>query len=187
MEKCDMAHNVTPLVIWIKSWEGGFSDDPDDKGGPTNNGITLATFRSVYGRNKTVDDLKRMTDTQWEHIFRTKFWDRWQADRIVDINVAFFLVQWVWGSGVHGIKIPQRILGTDVDGVVGPKTLAAVNARNGRQLFALLQQEKAAYLERCCVSTPTNRKYLIGWLKRLYSMKYGSLTLNTNPPETLTF
>lgn len=180
-----MKHDITPFVAWIKSWEGGFTNDPDDKGGPTNKGITLATFRSVYGRNKTVEDLKRMTDAQWEHIFRTRFWDRWHADQIKDINVAFLLVQWVWGSGAYGIRIPQRILGVEVDGVVGPMTLAAVNARNGRDLFDLLKKEKAAYFERICINTPTNRKFLMGWLRRLDSMKYGSLTLNSG--RTLTF
>ena len=180
-----MKHDITPFVAWIKSWEGGFANDPDDKGGPTNKGVTLATFRGVYGRSKTVEDLKRMTDEQWEHIFRTKFWDRWQADQIKDINVAFLLVQWVWGSGAYGIRIPQRLLGVEVDGIVGPKTLAAVNARNGRDLFDLLKKEKAAYFERICVNTPTNRKFLKGWLRRLDSMKYGSLT--TNSGRTLTF
>lgn len=180
-----MKHDITPFVAWIKSWEGGYGNDPDDSGGPTNKGITLATFRSVYGRNKTIEDLKRLTDEQWMHIFLTKFWERWKADQIKDINVAFFLVQWVWGSGVNGIKIPQRVLGVDVDGIVGPKTLAAVNARNGRDLFNLLKKEKASYLQRCCISKPANRKYLNGWLNRLDSMKYGSLTLNTKDHETL--
>ena len=182
-----MKHDITPFVAWIKSWEGGFANDPDDKGGPTNRGVTLATFRAVYGRNKTVDDLKRMTDAQWEHIFRTCFWNRWRADEIRDINVAFLLVQWVWGSGAWGIRNPQKFLGVTVDGVVGPQTLAAVNARNGRDLFEQLKKEKRAYLERICISTPTNRKFLAGWLRRLDSMQYGSLTLNTIPQKTLYF
>lgn len=174
-----MAHDIKPLVAWIKSWEGGFVNDPDDLGGATNKGITLATFRAVYGKGKTVEDLKRLTDAQWEHIFRTKFWDRWKADSIRDVSVAYLLVQWVWGSGAYGIRVPQRVLGLDVDGIVGPKTIAAVNARNGRQLFDLLKAEKKAYFERICVSRPANRKFLKGWLRRLDSMNYRALTLNS--------
>lgn len=182
-----MKHDITPFVAWIKSWEGGYVNKANDKGGPTNKGVTLATFRSVYGANKTIDDLKKLTDQQWEHIFRTKFWDRWKADQIKDINVAFFLVQWVWGSGVWGIKNPQKVLGVKVDGVVGPETIAAVNARDGRDLFEALKKEKRAYLNRICVSTPSNRDFLKGWLKRLDTMQYGSLTLNTRPVRTITF
>ena len=101
--------------------------------------------------------------------------------------MAFFLVGWVWGSGVWGIKNPQKVLSVPVDGVVGPKTIAAINARNGRELFEALKAEKRAYLERICVSTPTNRKFLKGWLRRLDSVNYRSLTLNSRPPRTLTF
>ena len=93
--------------------------------------------------------------------------------------MAYLLVQWVWGSGAYGIRVPQRVLGLDVDGIVGPKTIAAVNARDGRQLFDLLKAEKKAYFERICVSRPANRKFLKGWLRRLDSMNYRALTLNS--------
>lgn len=50
--------DYTKLVPFIKKWEGGFGNHPKDKGGATNKGVTLATYRMVYGKNKTVDDLK---------------------------------------------------------------------------------------------------------------------------------
>ena len=182
-----MAHNIKPLVFWIKSWEGGFVNDPDDQGGATNKGITIGAFRSVYGGNKTIEDLKRLTDNQWEHIFKAKYWNRWDADKIEDPSVAFFLVDWVWGSGVWGIKRPQKLLGVEVDGIVGPKTIAAVNAFNGKELFEALKEDKRAYLQRICCITPTNRKFLNGWLRRLDSMEYGCLRTNTRPVKVLRF
>lgn len=57
----------------ILKWEGGFANDIDDAGGATNSGITIATFRSVYGNNKTVEDLKRLTYGQWVTIFHKLF------------------------------------------------------------------------------------------------------------------
>nr|DAR62293.1 MAG TPA: Lysozyme [Bacteriophage sp.] len=50
------------FVKYILSWEGGFVNDPRDSGGATNKGITLTTFQSVFGKDKTVEDLKRMTE-----------------------------------------------------------------------------------------------------------------------------
>lgn len=182
-----MGHDMRPLIAWIKAWEGGYANTPGDKGGPTNKGITLATFRSVYGQTKTIDDLKQLTEDQWEYIFRTHYWNRWRADEIKDTSVAFLLVSWVWGSGAYGVKVPQRVLGVDIDGVVGPETLTAINNKDGKQLFELLKQEKKAYLERICTVTPANRKFLKGWLRRLSSFNYRSLSLPTNPTLTITF
>ncbi len=160
------------LMPFILKWEGGYSNDKDDLGGATYKGITLATFRSVYGNDKTVRDLKAMTSQQWEHIFKTLFWDAWQADRINDQNVANILVDWAWGSGSYGIKIPQRVLGVAVDGIVGGKTLAAVNARDGKALFKELKEERIAYIGRICRTRPQNRKFRQGWLNRINSLKY---------------
>ena len=52
------------LVPFIKKWEGGFSNHPNDKGGATNKGVKLSTYRMVYGKDKTVDDLKNLTESQ---------------------------------------------------------------------------------------------------------------------------
>ena len=60
--------NPNVLIPFVLRYEGGFVNDPADSGGPTNKGVTLNTFRSVYGRAKTINDLKRMTDNEWRHI-----------------------------------------------------------------------------------------------------------------------
>ena len=49
------------LKSFILSWEGGFVNDPRDLGGATNKGITIATFRSVFGKDKTINYLKKIT------------------------------------------------------------------------------------------------------------------------------
>ena len=40
-----VAQIAQKLVPFILSWEGGFVNDPDDVGGATNKGITIATWR----------------------------------------------------------------------------------------------------------------------------------------------
>lgn len=160
------------LEPFILRWEGGFVNDKDDLGGATNMGVTLDTYRSVFGSKKTVNDLRRMTRVQWGVIFKKYYWDKWKADDIKDQNVANILVDWVWASGAYGIKIPQRILGVDVDGIVGQKTIAAVNARDGRDLFDTIKQERKDFIERICQTRPQNKKFKNGWLNRINSLDY---------------
>ena len=52
------------LIPFILKWEGGFANHPKDKGGATNKGITIATFRQYMGQDATVEQLKAMTDEQ---------------------------------------------------------------------------------------------------------------------------
>lgn len=160
------------LVPFILKWEGGFANDPNDLGGATNKGVTLSTFRSVYGKNKTVNDLKKMTNEQWETIFKKYFWDKWKADEIKDQSVANILVDWFWSSGAYGIKIPQRVLGVSVDGIVGVKTIAAINSMAGKSLFNLVKKERIEYINRICTSRPQNKKFKKGWLNRINAIKY---------------
>ena len=161
------------LKPFILKWEGGYVNDKDDLGGATNKGVTLATFRSVYGQDKTATDLRNMTDQQWEVIFKKHFWDKWRADEITDQSVANILVDWLWASGAYGIKIPQRVLGVSVDGIVGAKTIAAVNAKDGKSFFKEIRQERIDFIDRICTSRPQNKKFRKGWLNRINSLKYG--------------
>ena len=103
------------------------------------------------------------------------FWDRWKADQIINAPIALMLVDFVWGSGKYGITVPQKVLGVTADGIVGPKTLAAINSRDPKQLFAELKAARKAYYERICSSRPTNKKYLKGWLNRLNDIKFSAV------------
>lgn len=160
------------LESFVLKWEGGFVNDKDDLGGATNMGVTLATYRSVFGSKKTVKDLKRMTRVQWGVIFKKYYWDKWKADDIKDQNVANILVDWLWCSGSYGIKIPQKVLGVSIDGIVGTKTIAAINARDGRELFETIRQERKDYIDSICQARPQNMKFKKGWLNRINSLDY---------------
>lgn len=165
------------LKPFILSWEGGFANIPGDRGGATNKGVTIATYRSVFGKERTVEDLKTITDIEWLHIFNTLFWNKWKADQIESQAIANLLVDWVWASGKYGIRIPQSILGVSIDGIVGPKTLAAVNSYpNQKELFAKLWHAREDFFKR--IATGAQKKFLKGWLNRLNGIRYESLLCN---------
>ena len=167
---------LTNEQLFEKAKLKGFANDPDDLGGATMCGVTLATF-TEYCRRKgyprpTIVRLKAITYKEWLEILKTMFWDKWKADQINNESIALILVDWVWGSGKYGITIPQKTIGVTADGIVGPKTIAAVNAKDPKQLFDLIRKERLAYIERICRSRPTNLKYKRGWLNRLNDIKF---------------
>lgn len=166
--------NIEKLVPFILKWEGGFVNDPDDLGGATNRGVTLATYIQ-YCKKKgypvpTVDRLKNLSEREWAEILRTMYWDSWKADQIVNQSVANILVDWVWASGVHGIKRPQKILGVSVDGIVGSRTLAAVNARDAKELFYAIKADRIKFIDEICKARPANEKFRRGWMNRINNL-----------------
>lgn len=171
------------LQPFILSWEGGFANHPQDPGGATMKGVTLATFRQVFGNSKTVNDLKNITDEQWHKVFKQYYWDRWKADRIGSQSIANLVVDWVWASGSHGITKVQELLGVKVDGIVGEKTLAALNSKDRLQLFNQIFIRRQKFIE----SLKTYPTFGKGWMRRLRSIGFGWLVLNTNPSKTITF
>ena len=158
------------LIPIIKKWEGGYVNDPDDSGGATNKGVTLATFRTWFGANKTVNDLKALTDEQWIYIFLNGYWNQCKASEINNQSVANIIVDWAWASGPKtAIKKVQSIVGTDIDGIVGPKTLAAINNAEPRQLFNKIKAARLQFVENLAEQRPKDKKFLQGWKNRINS------------------
>jgi lysozyme family protein len=176
--------DVMILAPFILSFEGGFVNDPDDMGGATNKGVTLATWRKVgYDKDGDGDidvkDLKLISDEEAVNaVLKPHYWDRWKANEIESQSLANILVDWVWGSGKHGIVIPQRMLGVTADGIVGPKTLAALNATNHKEFFDMVKAERELFFHRIVAVRPSQKKFLKGWLRRLNDIEWGRLTTN---------
>ena len=170
--------DVNKLAPWILKWEGGFVNDPDDSGGPTNKGVTIKTWKQVgYDKDGDGDidvkDLKLLTvNDVIKVVLKPHYWDRWKADEIVSQSVANICVDWVWASGKPGITRVQKLLGVKQDGVVGPKTLAALNSRSPLPLFGAIKQERIKFIDEICIKNPKNLKFKKGWLNRLNDLKY---------------
>lgn len=170
--------DIKKLCPFILKWEGGFVDDPFDTGGPTNMGVTLNTWQDIgYDKNEDgkidIEDIKLITiEDVTEKILRV-YWDRWLADRIKCQSHANILVDWVWASGKYGIIIPQRILGVRQDGIVGNKTLSALNNYpDSYQLFEKIREARISYVETICNKRPANKRFKKGWLNRIADLVF---------------
>lgn len=124
----------TSALAMILEFEGGWTDDPFDPGGPTNRGITLATFareRGVEVTAENVGDLKsalrRISETEVRNIYLERYWTRACCS---DMPAALALIHFdaSVNQGVTGAaRMLQDALDVTVDGEIGPVTLAAAN------------------------------------------------------------
>ena len=169
--------DINKLVPLIFKWEGNWSDNKNDKGGATNMGITLSTWKS-QGYDKDgdgdidINDLKLITKQDVVELLRKGYWNRWKADQIKNQSIANLLVDWVWNSGIHGIKIPQRVLGVTADGIVGIKTINTINKSNSEILFNKLKQARREFFIKIAKNDKTQLVFLKGWLNRLDDFKF---------------
>lgn len=169
--------SITKIVPIILKWEGGYVNDKDDKGGATNRGVTLETYK-LYKKRKGepdpgVRELKKMSSDEWMDILRLFYWDKCKGDDIYSQSVADMLVDFAWHSGVKkAVTTIQKIVGVKEDGIFGIRTLTAVNGMDAHLLFDNIKKERVEYLKYICKMRPANAKFKKGWLNRVNSIEY---------------
>ena len=163
--------------------EGGYSNDPNDTGGETNHGITKGTLDAYHkkygglgesGRSVSVKDL---TQDQAQIIYKKEYYDDRRIGEIGDEKTAAH----VFDLGVNhspgaGGKMIQKAVNAvipdaklEVDGVVGDKTISAINKATPEQLKAInnaIANEREAYYRFLVERDPRQARFLNGWLKR---------------------
>jgi len=125
---------VEEIAKQIVAREGGYVDDPDDPGGPTKHGVTLATLkrlgRDLDGDGRvTAKDVKRLTADEAQAIFLRDYYQRPGIGRLPEAIRANVFDMYV-NAGAAAVRILQRLLNDmgnalAVDGRIGPATAAA--------------------------------------------------------------
>lgn len=111
--------------------EGGYVNHPDDPGGETNWGVTKVVARQ-HGYEGFMKD---MPVGVAKAIYRKSYWDAVQADSLPPaIRYAVFDAAVNSGVGTS-VRWLQQAVGATPDGVLGPKTLAAINEVNSDGLL----------------------------------------------------
>lgn len=164
---------ITNFLSNLLKLEGGYVNHPNDNGGCTNKGITIATFRNYYGSNKTCNDLKNISDEQIEKIYKTGYWDVCWGDKIQCPKIAQLIADWAVNSGTKtAIKGVQKIVGVKDDGIMGPMTLKAINNYPTKDLFELLKKARKEFYESIIKKNPSQKCFLKGWMNRLDDYKW---------------
>ncbi len=148
----------------------------EDLGGPTLAGVTLATFKDWRRRQgkptPTHADLAKLNYDEWLAILKYFFWDPCKADDIHNQSVANMLVDWRWVNGTQAIRDAQFVLGLVTDGIVGPKTIAALNAIQASSTFSRIKIARENAYRKIVKNRPNQQRFLKGWLKRTNDIKF---------------
>lgn len=162
-------------VAWVLKAEGAaFVNDRDDPAHYSKYGITLQTlsnWRAAHGSTKTItpDDVASLAADEASRIYRVLYWPKIGGDRLSDANVACVLLNAAVLIGPsRAVEIAQGVLGVKpIDGIMGPKTLAAVNMEPGIKLIRLYVPQWQQYLYRVVQTRPAQlSKFFLGWMKR---------------------
>lgn len=156
-----------PRMAFAKAAAKGVKTLRNDRGGPTLAGVTLNTYTEYCKRKgypkPTEADLGKLTYERWLDITKGGFWDRCKGDEIAYQPTANMLVDWCYTSGSHAITNTQRALGVKVDGVIGPKTLAALNSGT-LDVFERIKGARIAFYHNIAVGSQA--QFLTSWLNR---------------------
>lgn len=169
-----MSHFELAVAV-VLAHEGGYSEHPADPGGATNFGVSLRWLRNLgdndgdgwldgdLDRDGDVDpeDIRLLTAGEAANFYRVQWWERYGYERIEDQGLATKLLDMAVNVG-HGqaVRLLQRAIGVQDDGILGPRTLAAANARGAAVLPECRFRAVKFYLE---LGKPG---FLDGWLRR---------------------
>jgi len=158
-----MKENYNKCLETILHHEGGYVNHPKDPGGETNLGVT----KRVYEEHGGTKDMKDLTVEDVAPIYKKGYWDKMKGDDLpsgLDLCVFDFGVN--AGPG-RAAKFLQKMIGTTVDGGIGPMTLAKVNEHvdsNGlEETIKQYQSARQEYYE----GLSTFATFGKGWTRRV--------------------
>lgn len=180
-----MANFQDAYTKYIIPFEGAYVNIQQDKGGETYKGIARNKFpmwdgwvyidfekRTKY-KNSEIPRGTEFPDIQYlVDKFYHERWDLYKLSEIKNQNLAALLFDYIIHSGAtHPILVIQNIVGTTPDGIIGPKTIAAINKANAATVFSRLLKEREKFLAGLIANDPTQKIFENGWKNRLEKFK----------------
>lgn len=156
-----MKQNYDFCIKEVLKSEGGYTNDPDDSGGATNFGITIADYRKYINKNGTATDVKNMTVDQAKTIYKQRYWNAVDGDNLPS-GVDYTVFDYGVNSGVSRANRIYKQFSAEKD------TSVLINKINDERLH---------FLQNLAISQPKNQKFLRGWTSRVSRVRADSLRL----------
>jgi lysozyme family protein len=165
----------------LLKYEGDYSNNSNDNGGETYKGISRNFYPKFQGwtiidtyTDKSLLDNDKELAKYVSDFYYAFYWYKLRCDDINDAFIAKMLFNFAVNMGKRQvIKKVQRIVGVEVDGLIGNITVAALNNTDSRVFVNHFLLEIIEFYVQ--ISKKGNNKvFLLGWLNRAVSVYYES-------------
>jgi lysozyme family protein len=148
--------------------EGGYSDHPMDSGHATMMGVTQAVYDSYCAKlglpfNPVID----ITEQEVFDVYYTLYWLPANLEKIDNDLLALHVFDHGVNAGVRTtVRLLQRLMGVEDDGVIGNFTIKAIKEYNGNIVEDFIKRRKLFYIT-LVQNKPQLRIFIKGWIKRV--------------------
>ena len=162
--------DFAPIFDHILKVEGGLRlvNVPGDRGGMTFAGISRRAHPGWPGW-VVVDRGETPSKDSVREFYREKYFDPIGGGRILDPDVAEVLMSSAVLSGKRrAVKMAQMACEAPVDGIMGPKTLDALNDMDSDLFEARFALARLNRYRAICNRNRGQSKFLLGWCNRVF-------------------
>jgi lysozyme family protein len=168
-----MNQNFDKALVAVLVHEGGYVNNPKDPGGMTNLGCTKAVWEEHCGHPVDEKAMRALTPADVGPLYKRKYWDKVKGDELPS-GVDYVVFDAAINSGAgRAAKWLQACVGVEPDGGIGPKTLAAVQAFDAKQLIKDYSKRRLSFLS----DLSTWETFGRGWAKRVAEVEGAGLKL----------
>ncbi len=164
-------------LAFIRPWEGGFVNHPQDPGGATNLGVTQRVYNAYRrGKGLALRSVREITDAEAKEIYCDRYWIPAKCPALPGpLGLLVFDGSVNQGVGTTA-RLLQQSVGAGVDGQVGPRTLTRVR-RSWRRDPAGTIVELCARRALRYAGTRNRQTFGLGWMRRLCDAERAALKL----------
>lgn len=147
--------------------EGGYVNDPLDSGGRTNLGVTQRVWEEFVGHPVSEADMRALTPPKVAPMYKIKYWNPSYC-AVLPKGLDYVVFDFAVNAGTgRSVKTLQSAIGCVADGVIGPKTMAAINGANPKDLIAKFSDARADFYQGIVARKPDQARFIKGWLNRV--------------------
>ena len=162
-----MKENFDSALAAVLHHEGGYVNHPKDPGGMTNLGVTRRVWEEWTSHPVNEADMRGLTPGMVEPLYRERYWRKVRGDELPPgVDLAVFDCAVNSGPG-RAAMLLQQAIGVWPDGVIGPKTMAAIKAADAKATVDRFCDLRLAFLR----GLPTWSTFGKGWERRVKDVR----------------